>query len=196
MEAWWFRGLTDDAQAGWFIGMEIGAGAVDYWAGLVRVGEPYLYLEELATTALRSGLEIKPPEMWAGFTCDDPYRQWSMGNEAHAVLLDDPLEAWTRAYGEKVPVTFDVEWYATSDPVPLVLGDDRAGYEQAGEFDAVIELREGVLHLTGSAHRLHRWGADRPDAMPERTDAPLRRRDGSPSGVRLGVHNGSNGLRT
>ena len=205
MEAWWFHGLAEDGHTGWFVGLEIRAGAVDYWAGLVRAGEPYLYLEELGTTALRSGLEIKPPEMWAGFTCDDPFRQWSMGNEAHAVLLDDPHEAWDRAYGEKTPVTFDIEWYATSEPVAVPDGSeptahpggsDRRGYEQVGEFDAEIELIEGVVSLSGTGHRRHLWGDPWADPLPERIDAPLRRRDGSPFGLYLGVHNGSNGLRT
>ena len=33
------------------------------------------------------------------------------------------------------------------------------GYEQHGEFDARIELTEGVLELVGPAHRVHVWGA-------------------------------------
>ena len=69
------------------------------WAGLVRAGERYLYVEELDGIGWRGGLEIKPPEMWADHVCDAPMRQWSLGNESHGVLLDDPTEAWRRAHG-------------------------------------------------------------------------------------------------
>ena len=57
--------------------------------------------------------------MWADHVCDVPFRQWSLGNEAHGVLLDDPTEAWRRAHGTPVPVTFDVEWYAVDQPATL-----------------------------------------------------------------------------
>ena len=28
--------------------------------------------------------------MWADHVCDVPFHQWSVGNEAHGVLLDEP----------------------------------------------------------------------------------------------------------
>lgn len=176
MEAWWWWGWTADATAGLFVGLELRGRRFDYWAGLVRTGEPYLYVEELDGTGLRDGLELKPPEMWAGHTCDVPFRQWSLGNEAHGVLLDDPYEALRRPYGTPAPVTFDVEWYAAGEPTDIPLG-----YEQAGEIDARVELTEGVLALTGPAHRVHVWGGPyRPVelAMPaggELLVAPYRR---------------------
>ena len=34
-------------------------------------------------------------------------------------LLDDPTEAWKRAYGSPVPVTFDVEWGTDTEPVAI-----------------------------------------------------------------------------
>ena len=61
-------------------------------------------------------------EMWADHVCDAPLRQWSVGNEAHGVLLDDPEEAWRRAHGTLVPVTFDVEWHAIAAPTALDAG--------------------------------------------------------------------------
>jgi hypothetical protein len=149
-------------------------------------GEPYLYVEELDGTGLRQGLEIKPPEMWAGHECDVPFRQWSLGNEAHGVLLDDPLEAWHRAHGALAPVTFDVEWYATAPATEL----DRApspgvdGYHQDGDVDVQIELTEGILSFHGPAERVHVWGAPylpTSFAMPHDTRglrAPYRRHDG------------------
>jgi len=179
VEAWWWWGANADATAGIFVGFELRGRRFDYWAGLVREGEPYLYVEELDGTGLRDGLEIKPPEMWAGHHCDVQMRQWSIGNEAHGVLLDDPIDATRRAYGTPVPVTFDVEWYAAGDASPI-----ERGYEQAGEIDARIELVEGVLALEGPAYRVHVWGVPylpRALAMPAGDDllwAPYRRHDG------------------
>ena len=153
VEAWWWWGHSVAADAGVFVGLELRGRRFDYWAGVVRAGDPYLYIEELNGTGLRAGLEIKPPEMWADHQCDVPFRQWSLGNEAHGVLLDDPNEALRRAYGIPVAVTFDIEWFSEVDAAPIA-----GGYEQVGEVDARIELAEGVLAVNGPAHRVHVWG--------------------------------------
>jgi hypothetical protein len=180
---------------GVYVGLELRGGRFDYWAGLVRVGQPYLYVEELDGTGLRSGLEIKPPEMWAGHECDVAFGQWSLGNEAHGVLLDDPAEAWRRAHGTLTPCTFDVEWYASAPPEELLPGDGhgfgmrgRDGYRQWGEADVRIELPEGFVEFVGPAERVHVWGAPylpTSVAMPSDDSvarrglrAPYRRTDG------------------
>jgi hypothetical protein len=178
VEAWWFWAWNADATAGLYVGLEITGLRYDYWAGLARAGEPYLHIVELDGTGLRQGLEIKPPEMWAGHFCDEPFRQWSLGNEAHGVLLDDPDEAFGRAYGELVPVTFDVEWYATENATAV-----DGGYEQRGEVDAEIELHEGIFRLEGPARRTHVWGRPWLPLAPTSPTgwglrAPYRRRDG------------------
>jgi hypothetical protein len=178
VEAWWWWGLDEDADVGLFVGLELRGRRFDYWAGLVRRGRPYLYVEELNGDGLRRGLEIKPAQMWADHACDVPFRQWSLGNEAYGVLLDDPTEAWRRAYGTRVPVTFDVEWGATDDPTEIP-----NGYEQRGDIDARVELTEGVLELVGPGHRVHVWGASYlPQALAMPIDTvglrgPYRRSD-------------------
>lgn len=178
MEAWWFWGGAADGSSGVYVGLELRGRRFDYWAGFVRAGHPYLHVVELDGTGLRSGLEIKPPEMWAGHTCDEPFRQWSLGNEAHGVLLDDPTEALGRSYGQLVPVTFDVEWYATAGPSAVP-----GGYEQQGEIDAVIELLEGEQAVQGPARRVHVWGRPWMPSPPDHPTgwglrAPYRRSDG------------------
>jgi hypothetical protein len=189
VEAWWWWGNTIDASLGWFVGLELRGRRFDYWAGLVRAGEPYLYVEELDGVGLRDGLEIKPPEMWAGHTCDLPFRQWSLGNEAHGVLLDDPFDAARNAYGTPTPVTFDIEWYAAAspegEPLGLGLSPGASGYEQVGTFDARLELVEGIVAAEGPARRVHVWGVPYLPAslaMPAGEEllwAPYRRRDGA-----------------
>jgi hypothetical protein len=187
VEAWWWWGSgaqADGRPAGLFVGLELRGRRFDYWAGLVREGEPYLYIEELDGTGLRDGLEIKPPQMWAGHDCDVPFRQWSIGNEAHGVLLDDPTEAWRRAHGTPVPVTFDVEWHAVSAAAAIDGPLGAGGYRQLGEIDARIELLDGVFALTGPGERVHVWGVPylpSSFAMPNDLHdlrAPYRRSDG------------------
>ncbi|CAB4887613.1 unannotated protein [freshwater metagenome] len=188
-EAWWWWGACAAGDAGVFVGFELRGNRFDYWAGLVRAGEPYLYVEELDGVGLRSGLEIKPAEMWADHQCEVPFRQWSLGNEAHGVLLDDPDEAWRRAYGTPTPVTFDIEWYATGDaepiaPEPTAPGAAGCGYRQAGEVDCQIELATGMFEFVGPAERVHVWGgAYLPSSFampiaPSDHRAPYRRSDG------------------
>ncbi len=74
--------------------------------------------------------------------------------EAHGVQVDDLGAALARPFGTRVPVTLDVEWYATGRPI-----EEGAGYQQAGEVDAQVELTEGVLSVVGHGGRLHVWGA-------------------------------------
>ncbi len=190
VESWWWWARSrvsggDEAAIGVFVGLELRGTRFDYWAGLVREGQPYLYVEELDGTGLRRDLEIKPAEMWADHACDVPFVQWSLGNEAHGVLLDDPTEAWRRAHGVVVPVTFDIEWYAAAPPLALDLVTGATGYRQLGEVDVQIELSEGIVAFAGPGERVHAWGAPyvpRSFAMP--TDhrglrAPYRRTDGT-----------------
>ncbi len=151
-EAWWWWGWADDRASGLFVGLVVRGRRLDYRAGLARDGGQLLYVEELDGIGRRAGLEVKPPVMWAGHDCTVPYRQWNLGNEAHGVLLDDPRSMIERPYGELTPVSFDVEWHASSPPVEV-----DGGYEQPGEIDAVVELREGKFALRGAGYRLHLW---------------------------------------
>ncbi len=152
-EAWWWWGWSADRTAGLFVGLEVRGRRFDYRAGLARTGHPLVYIEELDGSGRRAGLELKPAEMWADHVCDVPMRQWSLGNEAHGVLVEGVAAALARPYGTRVPVTFDVEWYATERAI-----DGGQGYEQAGEIDAVVELAEGLVAITGHGGRLHTWG--------------------------------------
>ena len=179
VEAWWWWGHNPAADVGVFVGLELRGQRFDYWAGLVRASEPYLHIVELDGVGLRAGLEIKPAEMWADHQCDVPFRHWSVGNEAHGVLLEDPLEAVRRAFGTPVAATFDIEWYSDVEATAIA-----GGYEQTGEVDAHVTLVEGVVAFEGPAHRVHVWGMPYSPpsmalgAIDDGLRAPYRRHDG------------------
>ena len=81
--------------------------------------------------------------------------QWSIGNEAYFVALDDPAEALDRSYGTPTALAMDLEWYAVG--APTAIGH---GYEQAGVVHGEIErLHQPNLQLVEApAHRWRRWG--------------------------------------
>lgn len=155
VESWFWWATSDAVDVAVWVGLELRGRRFDYWCGVARRGHPYLYVEELDGTGLRDGLEIKPPEMWADHQCDVPHRQWSVGNEAHGVLIDDLADVWHRPFGIPVPVTVDMEWYADGEPHAV----DVNGYAQRGSADVRVELTDGVLEVVGPATRLHTWGS-------------------------------------
>lgn len=95
----------------------------------------------------------KAEAMWAEYTCDAPFEQWTLGNETYAVELDDPIDALHRAYGRAVPIASDLEWYATEDAVGIM-----DGYGQIGRILGSVETVDGPLVLDDlMAYRTHRW---------------------------------------
>lgn len=108
----------------------------------------------------------KANAMWAEFTCDAPFEQWTLGNETYAVELDDPADGLGRAYGRAVPIASDLEWYSTSEPMPIP-----DGYVQAGRLLGSIETVDGPLEVADlSASRTHRWSLAGPLLeLPTRT---------------------------
>jgi hypothetical protein len=127
-----------------------------YWAGLVRSGLPLLHVAEWAVPPRNDPLLVKADGLWAEHICDEPFQQWTFGNETYAAALADPEEALGRAYGEPTPIAWDLEWYATA---PAAAIDQ--GYAQAGVIHGQVELPDGPLVMVEQpACRWHRWGED------------------------------------
>jgi hypothetical protein len=168
VEEWLFTCWTADATAGIISGYRIvSASRGWYWAALARVGRPLLHVAEWEVPLRSDPLLVKAAGLWAEHICDDPFRQWTVGNETYAAALDEPDEGLGRAYGTPTAIAWDLEWYAAAEPVAVT-----SGYEQAGEVHGVVEFgAEPALHLEGvPAWRAHRWGlglapASRPPAL-------------------------------
>jgi hypothetical protein len=183
-EEWTFSFWAEDGQVAGFTSYRL-VGATDAWYSwaLARSGEPLLHVTEFDIPRRNDPMIAKAQAMWAEYTCEAPFEQWTAGNETYAVGLDNPAEALGRSYGEAVPIASDIEWYATEPPSAI-----ENGYEQLGVVHAAIELVGGGLDLEElSAHRSHRWAFDRPlPPLPLPTAvahlgvrAPFRYPDGS-----------------
>ena len=157
----------DQPAIGLISGYRIVGDSAWYWAALSRVGAPLLHVADWHVPLRSNPLLVKGDGLWAEHTCDAPMEQWTVTNETYAAALDDPDDALDRAYGVPTALSWDLEWYATSQPRSA-----SHGYEQAGVVHGDIELGGADrLRLTeASAHRWHRW------------DAQLAR--GTPRGVR------------
>lgn len=159
--SWW---RADGSIAGHASYRLVGRSNAWYCWGLWRRDEPLLHVTEFDIPRRSNPMIAKAEAMWAEFTCDAPFEQWTLGNETYAVELDDPAEALERAYGRAVPIASDLEWYATSGPVPLP-----DGYAQAGRLLGSVETVNGPLELDDLvAHRTHRW------SRTGRLDEPTR----------------------
>lgn len=131
-----------------------------YWAALVRRHRPLLVVSDWAVPPRPDPLLVKSAGLWAEHVCDAPLEQWTIANETYAVALDDPDDAFGRAYGVPTPISWDLEWYATGAAAPHA--GAAAGYEQAGVVHGRIDLgrSEAPIELTEiPSRRWHRWGA-------------------------------------
>ena len=161
IDEWVFAAWTPDGTTGLVSGHRITGRRAWYWFALVESGRPMLHLTEWDVALRSDPFVVKAPEMWAEHHCVSPFEQWTIGNEGHAAALDDPEEAFGRAYGVPTPIATDVEWYATGAPAAISPGrSGEVGFEQDGVAHGVIELidRPFVELSEAPARRWRRWG--------------------------------------
>jgi len=131
-----------------------------FWGALVREGRPTVLVVDQDIPIPRSGtLELRAPGLWADHICETPFRHWTAAMEAFGVALEDPLEAFARGFGERVPIGHDLEW--EHDPAQLVRSDPEQGFERY-DLGAVVTgevlVGEEVLVIDGVGSRSHWWG--------------------------------------
>ena len=158
VDEWVFAAYTPDGSFGVLSGHRLLGSVAWYWAAVVEQGYPLLHLTEWQVVVRDfDPFIVKAPEMWAEHQLDAPMEQWSIGNEAYFVALEQPGDALGRAYGEPTALACDLEWYATGPATAI-----DAGYEQVGVVHGTIErLHRPNLELTEvPAHRWRRWGTE------------------------------------
>lgn len=164
VEEWDFGWWTPDGETAGYTSYRLqGRTRIWYCWALWRRHEPLLHVTEFDITRRSNPMIAKASALWAEYTCDAPFEQWTLGNETYAVELDDPADALGRAYGKAVPIASDLEWYATADPVSMI-----DGYTQEGRLLGTVETIEGPLELEDlRASRTHRWARTGEFVVPE-----------------------------
>jgi len=160
IDEWVFAAWVPDGSLGFVSGHRLLATHSWYWCAVVEAGRRLLHLTEWTVTVRSDPFIIKAPAMWAEHQCDEPMQQWSIGNEAYFVALDDPAEALDQAYGIPTALAIDAEWYAIGDALPLADSPSSQGYWQEGVVHGEIELLHRPNHTFAEipARRWRRWG--------------------------------------
>jgi hypothetical protein len=157
---WYFDFAAPDASFGGYVRLVRAGGGATYWAALVGNGRPYVLVRDEGAPWPARGFEIRTHGLWADMHCETPYVHWSVGLEAFAVALDDPMEAWHGERGERVPLGFDLEWDATGEAVPMA-----GGYRQPAAVTGEVLLGQEKLDVTTVGWRIQAGSAgDLPDA--------------------------------
>src|SRR5690606_14295852 len=97
VDEWLFAAWAADGSVGLLSGHRLTPTGAWYWSAFVARGQPLLHLIEWDVTVRSDPFVVKAPEMWAEHHCVAPLEQWSVGNEAYFVALDDPGAALDRA---------------------------------------------------------------------------------------------------
>jgi hypothetical protein len=128
-----------------------------YWSALVRSGERLVSLVDLDVPMSRAVLEIRSSALWAMHVCEEPLSRWTVGNEAFGVALDDPADALAEAYGELVPIGFDLEWEATGEATTHA-PTATTGYTIDATVHGEVLVGADRLAIDGTGYWTHRWG--------------------------------------
>jgi hypothetical protein len=162
IDEWVFACWLPDATLGVVSGHRVAGGRAWYWSALARAGQPLLHLAEWTVPVRSDPFIVKAHEMWAEHHCVAALEQWTIGNEAYFVALDDPDSALGDAYGTPTPTAMDLEWYAVAEPEPV-----EHGFTQAGVVHGDIEvLGSATLPLSEAPAVRWRRSTTQPALMP------------------------------
>lgn len=144
-----------------------------YWAAVVREHRPLLTLVDAELHMPATSLTIRGAGLWADHVCETPLEHWTVANEAYAVALTDPDDAFGAQRGDVVPLGFDLEWEAADDPV-----EHADGYTIPAIVNGEILIADENLGIEVVGRWRHDWGALRwphaPAHLPAGLRAPLR----------------------
>ena len=158
-ERWRFEFATADGHLGGTVDFERRADHVGYRAAVVGREHPLLLVVDDEVPFRSSPFEIRTTGLWADHTCETPLDHWTIGLEAFALGVDDPLEAIRSGRGDRVPLGFDLEW-ETDGPIeddPASPGT--AGYGIGCRVVGEVLLGDEAIDLDAPGWRTHQWGS-------------------------------------
>lgn len=155
----------------WLFDFAAADGALGGWVRVTRLVDRSWYEAALAgprrqllavldhDVPFRSApLEVRTTGLWADHTCETPLDHWTVGLEAFALGVDDPLELHGRQLGDQVALGFDLEW-ETDGPVLDADSDvGVVGYELACQVHGEVLVGASTIDFEGVGTRAHAWG--------------------------------------
>lgn len=142
------------AQVGGYARLELRDDVSWYWAALCGPQRQLVSVVEPDAPLPRSpGLELRASGLWAEVVIQTALDHVTTGLEAFGVGLDDPFDAYGKAWGDQVPLGYDLEWETSGTP-----GAVPGGFHVPCEVHGEILVGREVLDLQGWGHRIRRWG--------------------------------------
>lgn len=127
-----------------------------YWACLVGPDRPLVtVIDHDVPVPVGTSREIRTEGLWADYTVETPLDHVTVGVEAFAVALDDPVETYGDLRGERVPFGLDLEW-ETDGGTYAYPGVTR--YEVPSQVHGEVLVGQETIHLDGWGQRDHSWG--------------------------------------
>jgi hypothetical protein len=158
-ESWYFDFATTDGALGGYVrlGLYPNQGVAWYWACLVGEGRPLVIVtdHEIALPR-RDALEVRAEGLWADHTVEVPFDHMTLGCEAFALGVDDPVEVYGPARGDRVAFGLDLEWDTDGAAYAYPPGTTR--YEVPCRVHGEILVGDESIALDAIGQRDHSWG--------------------------------------
>lgn len=152
-ETWSFDFATADGHLGGWVRYARFADRAWYQAMLTGPGRQLLAVLDHEVPFRSSPFEVRTTGLWADHVCEAPFDHWTLGLEAFALGVDDPLELHGRQLGDRVALGLDLEWEADG---PVL--DTARGYEQHCRVHGEVLVGASVIDLEAVGSRQHDWG--------------------------------------
>lgn len=156
-ERWSFDFASADGELGGWVTLTRFAGHAWYQAALAGPRRQLLAVLDHHVPFRSNPMEVRTTDLWADHVCEEPHEHWTLGLEAFALGVDDPLELHGRQHGDRVPLGFDLEWEADGPVLPAGAGPVE-GYGQGCRVHGEVLVGADVLDLDGVGSRSHEWG--------------------------------------
>lgn len=158
-ESWSFELTAADGTLGGWARLTAHRDHAWYHAMLTGRGRQLLAVVDHEVPHRSRPLEVRTTDLWADHVCETPLDHWTLGLEAFALGVEDPLELYGRQLGDRVPLGFDLEW-ETDGPVLEAPATDPAvrSYEIPCRVHGEILVGSEEIDFEGVGARDHRWG--------------------------------------
>ena len=158
-ESWYFDFATPGGDLGGYVrlGLYPNQGVAWYWACLVGENRPLVTVIDHLVPLPRAGsLEIRSEGLWADHTVETAFDHFTLGCEAFAVGVDDPLETYqAELRGDRVPFGLDLEWETEGGVYPF---PNTTRYEVPCRVHGEILVGDEQIDFDGVGQRDHSWG--------------------------------------